>query len=315
MGITDKLREVRRLYDIRDVLVIGANEYKIVCPLPTHVHASNTPSFVIFQHGDGTQRFRCHGNCGLEGDVIDLVGYLQIPDYDQHNREHVQRAISLLGTDFEISPVKWEPPKKGLAPSAWREHFPPGEEVIEYARWRGLHTNTLNRFKIGQYKHFMSMPAFEDGLLIAIKFRNIHQIDETKKDFDNLRFWSAKGSVKALFGYDNVAYTTAPIIVVKGEIPAMLLVQYGFLACAPTGGEGSYIEQWVPALSLSRRRVVVGDNDRDPEVRRKMQEKAKERADLLKADLRFPPEKYKDVDEFVLAEPHVALETIRQWLS
>jgi hypothetical protein len=33
MQLTKRLREFRRLYDIRDVLGEEANEYKIVCPL------------------------------------------------------------------------------------------------------------------------------------------------------------------------------------------------------------------------------------------------------------------------------------------
>lgn len=309
------LREVRKLYDMYDVLDLDNTRDKIVCPLPDHVHANNTPSFRIFFGEDGIQRFHCHGNCGHHGDVIDLVGYLSVTDYDGNNPEHIQRAISLLDQE---APIRTEPvvaPKrKGLAPNKWRDYLPPGREVIEYAATRGLHINTVEKFRIGQYSHFMAMPVFEDRILKMIKFRNLwptEQCDES--DFDHLRFWTAKGSRKSLFNFDRVAYNPSPILVVKGEIPAMLLDQFGILACAPTGGESSYVEEWAEALTLSQKIVVVGDNDRDPETREKMQEFARKRADILHAELRFPPEDFKDIDEFILADIH-ALELIRSWI-
>jgi hypothetical protein len=49
-----------------------------------------------------------------------------------------------------------------------------------------------------------------------------------------------EGSRLGLFNYDKVYLSTGTVFVVKGEIPAMLLQQLGYAACAPTAGEGSY---------------------------------------------------------------------------
>ena len=315
--LTRQIRDVRRIYDIRDVLGVAdrRSDYtKIVCPLPGHLHAHNTPSFVIFVGRDGIQRFHCFGNCGLEGDVIDLIGHINIAGYNDKDPESVRRAIALLDSS---APVVIPPPsqgKKGLSPAKWKEYLPYRDEVQNYAYTRGLSPATLDYFKIGQYKHFMAMPAFEDMLLKAIKLRNTWPKERvTDQDFDSLRFASVKGSVSALFGYADCAWQTDPVFMLKGEIPVMLLWQYGFRACAPTSGEGAYIEQWKLPLSLSQKVVVVGDNDKDPKVRAEMQAKAKYRAELLRGDLRFPPEQYKDIDEFLLAD-RSALEVIRSWL-
>ena len=93
----------------------------------------------------------------------------------------------------------------------------------------------------------------------------------------------------------------------------MLLDQYDILACAPTGGEKMLVDEYSRALAFCSRRVVVGDNDRDPEIREKMQTAARERADTLHAELRFPPKEYKDIDEWILADD-TAIQTIRSWI-
>src|SRR5215216_3600957 len=67
------IRDMSRLFDIRDVLHLNGHKKQIVCPLPQHVHHNRTPSFSIFTTPSGKQRFKCHGNCRCEGDVIDLA--------------------------------------------------------------------------------------------------------------------------------------------------------------------------------------------------------------------------------------------------
>jgi hypothetical protein len=313
MASISSIREAHLLYDIHTVLGLPASRRWTICPLPQHIHSSNTASFSIFTSPDGVQRFKCHGNCGLQGDVIDLVGYLNVPNYSPGNIDHLMQAISLLGAEFEIRPPRQER-RRAIKPAEWRRFIPPGEAVVEYAASRGLTKETLDKFHVGQFKHFMSIPAFEGGVLRGIKFRSTWPVEKADgHDFDSLRFWAAKGSVKALFNYDRVAYTEEPVLVLKGEIPVMLCDQEGFLACAPTGGEGSYIEQWKPLLAFSRKVVVVGDNDPDPEVNAKMVAKARYRAKLLQAELRFPPANHKDLDEWMLADPR-AVEAIRSWL-
>jgi hypothetical protein len=93
-------------------------------------------------------------------------------------------------------------------------------------------------------------------------------------------------------------------------------VQHGFRACCPVAGEGSGLDnRYRVALSFSEKLVLIGDNDANQEVRRRMQDKAKERADFLTAELHFPPQEYKDIDNWVLAEPETALPIIKGWLE
>jgi hypothetical protein len=308
------IREARRLYSIHSILGVDPRKEWLVCPMPQHIHHANTPSFSIYTAADGVQRFKCHGNCGLSGDVIDLVGYLYVPNYEKGSIEHVRRAITYLDRKYDLSPPEMKPKTPRLDPHEWRKYYPAERVVRAYAASRGLTNETLAKFKIGQYKHFMAMPTFEEGVLRMIKFRNTWPPERLDQgDFNSLRFWSAKGSVKGLFNYGAVAFTEQPVLILKGEIPVMLCDQYGLLACAPTGGESSLAKQYMPQLAFAEVRVVVGDNDPDPAVRAKMHKAAERRARVLKAELRYPPPEYKDIDEFILADPS-AVEVIRSWL-
>jgi hypothetical protein len=298
--------EISRIYSERIFEIAGTTrrKRKIVCPLPRHNHQNYTPSFSIFW-ADNRWRWRCHGSCNLKGDVIDLVGYINVPNYDPKDPRMLSRAISVLaGNNFE--PSAPEPPKQRaarLTPDRWRDFYPPGPEVVEYAEKRGISRKTLEQFRVGQREFtnpqitWMTMPAFEDGTLTGIKMRNIG--NTSSKD----RYRSVGGSVKGLFNYDGVAYKSEKIYVVKGEIAAMVMVENGLLACAPTGGESQKVtEKMKKALALGDV-VVIGDNDPDPEVRKDTRQHAKRRAKNLSAKLFFPPNDYKDVDDWILNDP------------
>jgi len=117
-----------------------------------------------------------------------------------------------------------------------------------------------------------------------------------------------KGSHQALFNYDNVYLSAGTVLLVKGEIPCMLLDQLGFLACAPTGGEGGWKVNWRVALALANV-IVVGDND---ETGRTM---AARRAAFLNAVIRYPPQNHKDWDEWYLADPEHCLRETKSWIG
>jgi hypothetical protein len=313
----DLISQMRRLYDIRDVLHLNIKKKVIVCPLPQHAHHSMTPSFSIFVSGNGVQKFHCFGNCQAEGDVIDLVGFLNIPGYQRKNGEHVKQALAILSGGTRINPPKPETTKKPMLPNGlYKKYLPAGEEVIKYAAERFLTPETLRRFHFGQHNSgtitWMTMPTLHGNQLRGIKLRNLNAAN--KKD----RYRNIDGSIDGLFNYNEVNGTTQPVAIVKGEIAAAVLCQNGILACAPTGGEGSYYkhEEHMRVLAFSPQRIVIGDNDIRPDVRDKMQLAALKRKEIFKAaGLYFPPDPFVGIDDFVIAEPEVAIPMIQEWLK
>ena len=300
MRLKDMIEEACATHDIQNIL--GTRKKSLICPLPQHIHHSNTPSFSIFWK-EGRQYWKCHGNCQLEGDVVDLVGYLRVPGYTRWNPTSVQRALTLIDERYEIVYVK---PQKTetLKGGEWKDFLPPDDEVIEYGKKRGLTAETLRLFRIGSCGSNMAMPCFMEGKLIGIKMRRLNGTNK-------LRYWSLKGSLQGLFNFDNVKFKQEPVLLVKAEIPCMLMNQEGFLSCAPTGGEGSgsgWNETWRTALAFAKV-IVVGDND-GPGKKLGLN-----RAVLMNGKLVFPPETYKDWDQWFLADKESCLRITHQWVN
>ena len=175
---SNAIDDLKRLHSITSVLGIGERDTVIVCPLPSHSHSEGTPSFSIYYGRDGIQRFSCHGNCGARGDVVDLVGYLEVPGYDSASKDKVTEAM-LRFNDRTPSTVIPKPVgftrTATLNPSIWRKYVPAGIPVLDYAASRGLTPETLTHFRVGQKDLAMSMPTFHDGHNGASEVSQHHQ--------------------------------------------------------------------------------------------------------------------------------------------
>lgn len=297
---------MRRLFSIADVLGrIGIDlgrRRKVVCPLPMHIHAHNTPSFSVFQGLSGEDRFFCHGNCGASGDVIDLAGYLWVAGYDPTNGKKVYAAAEIL-TNKALSVPRFSMPERPKRFNrAAMDHYPLLESGRAYAHQRGLDDDTIFAFSLGQDKEYLCIPTLVDGQLVSIKKRCILPVST------RARFMSEPGSRVALFNHDAVAYQPGDIFYLKSEIPVMLMSQLGFLACSTNYGEGTFDPAWSTLLALADV-MVVGDNDDTGRVMGEL------RAKQIPGTLRFPPAKYKDIDEWILAEPVTSVIEISQWIS
>ena len=299
MNLRDQIDAACASHRIHDVLSLDSNQRSIVCPLPSHVHIHNTPSFSIFNRG-GKEYWKCHGSCGMEGDVVDLIGMLRVIGYDKRDPAKVREALGIIDQRFQASEAAPIKERAGLRGDEWLAFVPCKKEVEEYALKRGILKETLIKFNIGQKGRYMAMPTFHAGVLKGIKFRNTISA--------GLRYFSLQGSRQGLFNYDQVAYVAKPVLILKGEIPVMLADQDGLTACAPTGGEGGWMEAWRTALALASK-VVVGDNDAPGRVL------GEKRAAFFAASLRFPPEPYKDWDEWRLNDPIRCLNTTQRWLA
>ena len=297
------LRDARKLFSIHDVLGEDSRKNPVMCPFPEHAHANNTPSLNIYWR-DGVEKFVCMGSCGKKGDVIDMVGYLHIPNYDDKNANHIKMAISRLGQGYKAE-YRTRPKKRVLLSNLYMDYLPPTDEVFRYAATRGLDRDTLDRFSVGDKMGAMSMPYFEFGLLRGIKFRSL----------SSGKYWMEKGSRNGIFNHDEVNYYDGPILFLKSEIPTMLAAQCGFVACGLTGGEQQKIEDWKHVFSFSSKVIYVADNDRNLDVRRLIMAAAHDRASKIRAEVQVPPENYKDWDEWFLADTRSCLETTRRWLN
>lgn len=287
-------------YNIRDLVEIKVEKMEAaygLCPF----HHDTNPSFTIFTF-KGKQYWRCH-RCDLSGDIVDLVKRLKGVEYDE--------AVQIIRDTLPVNPPDIRPDSV-LPQWSWETFLPVSPTIMRYAAKRGISLKSLREFKIGSaskvidgvavkdgYEKLMSIPTFHFDDLIGIKIRNIKG--------GKVRYWSVKGSKKGLWGYNDVAYISDPVILAKGEIAAIVLREHGFLSCAPTGGEASDIDQF-RKIFIRAPILVIGDNDE------KGVEAARMRAEILGGWAVFPPKNYKDVDEWLLDDSNAKCR-IREWLD
>jgi hypothetical protein len=69
----------------------------------------------------------------------------------------------------------------------------------------------------------------------------------------------------------------------------------------PTGGEGMQMTKEIIQVLALADEVVIGENDPDPRVREETRKLAERRAKEIGGNLFFPPDEYKDGDEWILS--------------
>jgi len=306
---------IRKQYDIKAMChsTSSKSNIVIVCPLPNHSHSNGTPSFSIFTDYSGVQRFKCHGSCGLYGDVIDFYGYMNIPMYDCKSwKNRVSAAKSM--SNISPSPISVSSPvTRIIDQNIYKTYIPIHRSAKSYIEGRGVANWQVSVYNIGGNSRSISIPSFVNGQLLGVKLRSISRSS-------NLRYWSVKGSKCSLFGYDK-ARKKPKVVITKGEIAAMVVERYmiefsiyDIGVCSPTGGESSWKDEWVHMLS-GKQCIYIGDNDHNPCTRFDMVSAAVRRANKLGAKLVFPPNEYKDVDEWVVSSPYHSIRTIQSWLN
>ena len=204
-----------------------------------------------------------------------------------------------------------------LSNGLYKRYLPAGPEVLKYAREkRFLTSETLQQFHIGQCrtgdKIWMTMPTIHGEQLRGIKMRNTRA--QSKKD----RYSNEAGSVAGLFNYNGVTNTTQPVLIVKGEIAVMVLV--------PVWDPGLLLRQAGKVRTTSTKNYscrshslsgawssATTTNDRT--CARRWSQAARRRAEIFKAEMRLPPDPYVGIDDWVIAQPQIAIPTIKSWME
>lgn len=87
----DLIDYISSFYDVN--FKIGNSYSEAICPFPDH--SEDTPSFKI---KNGTQSYRCHGQCGESGDIFSFVMKMEGVDFPQ--------ALEIVADNMGINVVK-----------------------------------------------------------------------------------------------------------------------------------------------------------------------------------------------------------------
>lgn len=124
--------------------------------------------------------------------------------YDPGDSKKLAEAATIL-TRKSYKPTIPEPPKlkkTELTLEHWRDFYPMSDEVLAYAKARGISEEVLKAHKIGSRQFigttWMTIPTFHDGHLLGTKMRNIGE---------GPRYRGISGSRGGLFNFIMVSCT------------------------------------------------------------------------------------------------------------
>jgi len=216
-----------------------------------------TPSVHVYPDG----KFKDFGGDGWHGDVIDFVGYYLFGhSYDP--AIHFVEVVDRLGAlNIEPLPAQPERPKPAPLPllldrqeiARWHINMPPQRR--EYWRSRGLTDTTINEFELGWDGKRYTIPLLYRNVPFGVKRRQ-SEIDDGIKD----KYIQAKGSRPGLFNAD-ILIGTNEVIVCEGEVDAMLLHQYNYLAVTNTNGANTWKPEWAGLFCHAQHVWIMYDND------------------------------------------------------
>jgi len=126
-----------------------------------------------------------------------------------------------------------------------------GKNNREYWYNRLLTNDTIDRFKLGYYEGWYTVPIFDGGQFINFQMRR----EEPEK---LIRAWY-HGVGHRLFN-SSILNVVKTVVITEGLIDSILLSQYGFPAMSTTGGS-VWHKEWFYAFINQKTIYYVEDND------------------------------------------------------
>lgn len=138
-------------------------------------------------------------------------------------------------------------PYTKLVKSMWEN----GKNNREYWYKRLLTDDTIDRFQLGYFHEWYTIPVFENGELVQIQKRK----DNPKSIFP----WY-KGIYPKIFNADILAFTDT-VVLAEGIVDSILLNQYGVPSVSKTIGAKGWHNSWFKLFMKQKLIYIVYDND------------------------------------------------------
>lgn len=226
--------------------------------------------------GDGRDRFRVWPNepkggsywcrqCRKGGDGISFVREtegLSFPEaLERLGRTGKGSRQSRVAA--EVRPVfggqEYKIPDQDLA-DRYHQAIWENPAVLEFLQRRNISEESIRKFKLGfmrdKGEDWLSIPHYEGGRLVNIKFRSLPPAKKTFKRLPDSR--------SVLFNGDVISKSPEEIIIAEGEIDAISLIQAGFpKTVSGTTGCDAFDPAWIDQLKNVKKVFIAYDPD-DP---------------------------------------------------
>lgn len=193
-----------------------------------------------------TQRWYWNKNDLHGGPLEYLLLVRRIPEYQA--KEIIQELSSLGTNELSLKSKEIIVPNEKLVDIFWKN----GINDRDYWYRRCLSDSTIDRFKLGKYDGFWTLPIYMNGHFMNFQCRT----DTPEK---KIRPWY-RGVGPLLFN-SSVLPIVDRVFITEGPVDAILLSQYGFPSVSHTGGASGWNPDWFPYFKNQKIIYYVADND------------------------------------------------------
>lgn len=127
-----------------------------------------------------------------------------------------------------------------------------GLDKRDYWYNRLLLDDTINRFQLGYFDGWSTIPIFQNG--------NLVQIQKRKENPKSIFPWY-KGVTPKIFNSDILKFTDT-IVFTEGIVDAILMNQFGVPSVSKSIGAVGWHEEWFPLFMSQKLIYIVYDNDK-----------------------------------------------------
>lgn len=184
---------------------------------------------------------------GIVGDP--LVYLTQVRGLDFSEAREFLKRFDYNGT--HIYTIKSKETDVVVYPKLVEVFFDEGRDKREYFYKRGLSDSTIDRFQLGYYNGYNTVPFFVDGSFRNFQLRMDNPVKRIKGFYKNIGPLLFNAEVLKLV--DTVYF-------VEGPIDAMILIQNGIPAVSTNSG-GAFLSEWYFKFLKQKRIFIVFDND------------------------------------------------------
>lgn len=188
-----------------------------------------------------------------EGIVGDPLVYLtRVRRYSFDQAKEYLRAFEYVGT--HVYTIRGKEEDIVVYPRLVEIFFDLGRDLPErrsYFYRRGLTDDTIDRFQLGWYNDYHTIPFFEDGT-----FRNF----QVRRDIPTKRIKSYYAGIGPLLFNSDLLRIVDTVFYTEGPVDAMILSQNGLPAISSNCG-GGYRPEWYSKFIRINTIYILFDND------------------------------------------------------
>ncbi|MEX0385840.1 AAA family ATPase [Spiribacter onubensis] len=191
------------------------------------IHGEAGKSLRVTIRGDRAGLWIDHANQDDRGDLLELWSKVRGVSI----REAADQACTFLGVQSQpidygrkSNPVEIKRPAGIVSAQS-------SDQVMDWlTKERRISPETISKYRIASKNGAVVLPSLGvDGSVQYIKYRSI-----TEK-----KYWSERGAVACLFGWQGVSTSAREIVLCEGEMDALAWDSYGYPALSPTNGANS----------------------------------------------------------------------------